>query len=79
MESINFMVNYAVSLKKVNMGLRALIELTQEYGQGVRSAKRLLADRQKIPFGVPGNDLAYALQECWAGRQSTWRRMGECF
>ena len=36
--------------KKSEYGLRALIELTQEYGQGVVQRKGL-ADRQKIPLG----------------------------
>lgn len=36
--------------KKSEYALRAMIELTQEFGQGVVQRK-LLADRQKIPLG----------------------------
>ena len=36
--------------KKSEYGLRAMIELTQEYGQGLVQRK-ILAERQKIPLG----------------------------
>jgi Rrf2 family protein len=36
--------------KKSEYGLRAMIELTQEYGHGLVQRK-ILADRQKIPLG----------------------------
>ena len=36
--------------KKSEYGLRAMIELTQEYGRGLVQRK-VLADRQKIPLG----------------------------
>lgn len=36
--------------KKSEYGLRAMIELTQQYGQGMVQRK-ILADRQKIPLG----------------------------
>ncbi len=36
--------------KKSEYGLRAMIELTQEYGRGLVQRK-MLADRQKIPLG----------------------------
>ena len=36
--------------KKSEYGLRAMIELTQNYGQGLVQRK-LLAERQNIPLG----------------------------
>ena len=63
--------------KKSEYGLRAMIELTQEYGRGNGAAKNV-SRSAKYPAGFPGND-PFIFEKCRTYWKSSWHEWAEFF